>query len=136
MRALKETLSIIKAEGRENLNRFYAKLARAVRAGAGALGLEIFSKSPANAVTAISLPKEIDGNQLTKKLREDYGVTLAGGQEKLKGKIIRISSMGYTNEFDIVTAFSALEMALKDLGYKFTPGAGVKAVQEELLGNL
>ncbi len=79
------------------------------------------------------LPEGIDGSEVPKRLRNDYGVTFAGGQEKLKGKIVRIASMGYVNEFDIVTAISALEMVLNDLGHSFAAGVGVKAVQEELL---
>ena len=133
VRALKETLSLIKETGRDQITEHYIRLARAVRAGAAGLGLEIFSKSPSNAVTAITLPAGIDGAKVPAILSDKYGVTFAGGQEQLKGKIVRISSMGYINEFDIVTAFSALEMALKDLGHSFTEGSGVKAVQTELL---
>jgi len=133
VRALRETLALVKEAGRDHLTEHYGKLARAVRAGAEGLGLEIFSSSPSNAVTAIVLPESIEGAKVPQILRDKYGVTFAGGQEKLKGKIVRISSMGYINEFDIVTAFSAFEMVLKDLGYSFAEGAGVKAVQTELL---
>jgi serine---pyruvate transaminase len=133
VRALKETLSLIKEIGRGQITEHYTRLANAVRAGAAGLGLEIFSKSPSNALTAIMLPDAIDGAKVPAILSDKYGVTFAGGQEQLKGKIVRISTMGYINEFDIVTAFSAFEMALKDLGHSFTKGSGVKAVQTELL---
>jgi aspartate aminotransferase-like enzyme len=111
----------------------YARLAEAVRAGATALGLRLFSQAPSNAVTAIMVPEGVDAAGLLSFLREDLGVTFAGGQEKLKGKIFRICSMGYTNEFDILTAMSAVEFALKKVGYQFQPGAGVRAAQEVLL---
>jgi len=131
--ALKETLTMIRREGRENLMKLYGKLAAAVRAGAKAIGLQLFSRAPSNAVTAISIPPGIDETKLLDAvLRDELGVTFAGGQEKLKGKVFRICSMGYTNEFDILTAMSALEFALKKLGYKFEVGAGVKAAQEVL----
>ncbi len=131
--ALRETLAMIRKEGRENLLKLYAKLAAAVRAGATAMGLSLFSHAPSNAVTAINVPLGIDaGKLLDKTLRDEFGVTFAGGQEKLKGKIVRICSMGYTNEFDILTAMSALEFALKKQGYQFQVGAGVKAAQEVL----
>ncbi len=133
-RALKVTLGMIRQEGRENLLEHYLKLAKAIRAAAGALSLELFTQSPSNCVTAIKVPDGVDGTDLVKILREKYGVTFAGGQAKLKGKIFRISSMGYLNEFDILTAISALEMALGDLGYKFEKGSGVKAAQEVLSG--
>jgi len=131
--ALKETLAMIRREGRENLIRLYAKEAAAVRAAAKALGLQEFSHAPSNAVTAISIPPAVDAGKLLKVLSDEFGVTLAGGQEQLKGKIIRICSMGYTNEFDILSAISSLEFALKKQGYAFQPGAGVKAAQEVLL---
>ena len=41
------------------------------------------------------------------------GVTLAGGQDQWKGKIVRIAHLGYIDSFDIIIAISALEMALK-----------------------
>jgi aspartate aminotransferase-like enzyme len=131
--ALRETLAMIRGEGRDNLLRLYAKLAAAVRAGAAALGLEIYAQAPSNAVTPISVPEGVDGTKLLNILRDELGVTFAGGQPHLNGKIFRICSMGYTNEFDIVTAMSALEFALKKVGFQFEAGAGVKAAQEVLL---
>lgn len=134
LRALRETLAMIRLEGRENLIKLYAKLAAAVRAGAEALGLKLYSRAPSNAVTTICIPEGVDASQLLNViLRDELGVTFAGGQDQLKGKVFRICSMGYTNEFDIVTAISALETALKKVGYAFEPGAGVKAAQEVLL---
>jgi aspartate aminotransferase-like enzyme len=132
LRALLETLNMIRNEGRENLLQLYARLAKAVRAGATAIGLEPFSKAASNAVTPINVPEGIDGGELLNVLRDEFGVTFAGGQAKLKGKIFRVCSMGYTNEFDILTAMSALEFALKKLGYQFEAGAAVKAAQEVL----
>lgn len=132
LRALRETLRMVRSEGRDNLLQLYAKLARAVHAGTTAIGLELFSHAPSNAVTAVKVPEGIDAGELLNLLREEFGVTFAGGQAKLKGKIFRVCSMGYTNEFDILTAMSALEFALKKLGYQFEIGAGVKAAQEVL----
>ncbi len=132
LRALRETLSMIQREGRENLLQLYAKLAGAVREGATAIGLQLFAHAPSNAVTAVKVPEAIDAGELLNLLRDELGVTFAGGQAKLKGKIFRICSMGYTNEFDILTAMSALELALKKLGFQFEIGAGVKAAQEVL----
>ena len=57
-------------------------------------------------------------------MRDRYGVTVAGGQGQLKGKIVRIAHCGYFGAFDIVIALTALEMALRDLGHELEPGAG------------
>ena len=66
-------------------------------------------------------------------MRDIYGVTIAGGQAELKGKVFRIASMGYLNEFDIILALSCLEKVLYQMGYKFELGAGVRAAQEVFL---
>ncbi|MCX8022609.1 MAG: alanine--glyoxylate aminotransferase family protein [Syntrophorhabdaceae bacterium] len=126
---LRESLKMIKAEGLENVYRRIDGLARATREGAKALGLKIFAKNPSPAVTAICAPEGIDGQAIYKTLWKKYGVTGAGGQDQLKGKIFRIATLGYADKYDVITAISALEFTLRDLGYKFEMGAGVaKAV--------
>ena len=45
-------------------------------------------------------------------MRDSYGITIAGGQNQLKGKIARIAHCGYFGAFDIVTTIAALEMTL------------------------
>ena len=83
-----------------------------------------------NVLTAIVLPESVDGGKLVKTMRDTYGVSVAGGQGHLKGKIIRISHMGCIDEYDILTGISCLEKVLKELGYSFELGAGLKAAQE------
>ena len=108
-------------------------MAAALRKAMQALDLKIFAKNPANVVTSVCLPKNIDGEVMVAMLRNDYGVTIAGGQAHLKGKIIRIGSMGYMNEFDIITGISCIELVLSKMGYAFKHGVGVGAAQQELL---
>jgi aspartate aminotransferase-like enzyme len=126
---LRESLRIIKTEGLENVYKRIDKLAHATREGAKALGLKIFAKTPSPAVTAICAPEGIDGQAIYKTLWKKYGVTGAGGQDQLKGKVFRIATLGYADEYDVITAVAALEFTLRDLGYKFEVGKGVaKAV--------
>ncbi len=126
---LRESLKMIKEEGLENVYKRIDVLARATREGAQALGLKVFAKNPSPAVTAICAPEGIDGQAIYKTLWKKYGVTGAGGQDQLKGKIFRIATLGYADKYDVITAISALEFTLRDLGYKFQMGAGVaKAV--------
>ena len=122
---LRESLRIIKAEGLENVYKRIEKLAYATREGAKALGLKIFAKTPSPAVTAIYAPEGIDGQAIYKTLWKKYGVTGAGGQDQLKGKAFRIATLGYADEYDVITAIAALEFTLRDLGYKFEMGKGV-----------
>lgn len=130
---LKEALSIIKEIGRENLFSRFATLARATREGMVAMGLELFAPtSPSDSVTAVKVPDGIDGLGITKVLRETYGITAAGGQSRLKGKIFRIAHMGYVDRFDIIMTLAALEMTLEELGFDIEPGRGVRAAEEIL----
>jgi serine---pyruvate transaminase len=130
-RALDVALDLILQEGLERAFARHAVLARAARAGVEALGLERFGTDDpgANVVTAARLPDEVDGTQVPKLMRDRYGVTVAGGQGGLKGRIIRIAHCGYYGGFDIVIALTALGMALRDLGYDAEPGAGAAAAE-------
>jgi aspartate aminotransferase-like enzyme len=130
-RALDVALELIFAEGLESVYTRHALLARAARAGVEALGLERFGPDDenANVVTVARLPDDIDGAKVPKLMRDSYGVTIAGGQGHLKGKIARIAHCGYYGAFDIVVALTALEMALRDLGHDAEPGSGVAGAQ-------
>jgi len=132
--ALNESLKMIKDEGLENIFLRHKKMAEATRAAARALGLELLAPGDASdVVTSIKVPSGIDGQKLVKTMRDTYGVTIAGGQAELKGKIIRIAHMGYIDEFDIILAVACLEKVLSQMGYKFQLGAGVKAAEEVFL---
>ncbi len=126
---LRETLRLIREQGLEYLWQKYAVLAEATRRGVTALGLELFAKTPSNALTAVKIPESLQGPGFTAHLLEKYRVTVAGGQGPLKGKIFRIAHLGYYDTLDMMAMMSALEMTLADLGWEFEPGAGLKAVQ-------
>jgi aspartate aminotransferase-like enzyme len=130
-RALDVALELLLDEGLERVFERHAVLARAARAGVDALGLERFGPDDenANVVTVARLPDDIDGARVPKLMRDSYGVTIAGGQGHLKGRIARIAHCGYYGAFDIVIALTALEMALRDLGHEAESGAGVAAAQ-------
>lgn len=130
---LKESLRIIKSRGIENIFKAHGLLAKAARDGVSALGLKLFSKTPSNGVTAVVVPDGVDGEKLVKSMRDKYGVTIAGGQSELKGKIFRISHMGYVDKNDVIAAVSSLEFALAEQGHKFNNGDGVRAAQKTLL---
>jgi serine---pyruvate transaminase len=133
--ALDVALGMIEDEGIENVWARHALLAKATRAGAAALGLDLYGDPDerANVVTAISLPGSIDGKQVPKILRDSYGITANGGQSQLAGKILRIAHCGYFGGFDILTALSGLEMTLAQLGHPVEQGAGVGAAQQVFL---
>ena len=131
---LNESIKMLQAEGLERVLSRHDRLARATRAAAAAIGLTLFPKeSPSNALTAIEAPAGVDGQAIYKDLRVKYGITGAGGQDKLKGKIFRIAHLGYADTFDVITAVAGIEMVLKGLGHPVTLGKGVAAAQEILM---
>jgi aspartate aminotransferase-like enzyme len=130
---LNAALAMIEAEGPESVWARNRLLGRAAREGAKALGLELFSPDDdsSSMVTAVQMPDGIDGQEVYGLLRDRFGVVLAGGHGPLRGKVIRIGHMGYMNRFDIITALSALELVLGDLGYRApTAGAGAARAVE------
>jgi len=132
--ALNEALKMMRQDGLENIFLRHKKMADATRGAVRALGLELFAPSAASdVVTAVKVAPGLDGEKLVKTMRDTYGVTIAGGQAELKGKVFRIAHMGYIEEFDIIAGISCLEKVLHQMGYKFELGAGVKAAEEVFL---
>ncbi len=132
---LADVLRQIREETREGVFARTGRLAKATRAAVKALGLDLYAPdSPSDACTAVKMPAGVDGQAVKKALRERFGITVAGGQDQAKGKIIRIAHLGYADTFDVVTAVSALEMVLAGMGQKVNLGAGVGAALEVLGG--
>jgi len=128
---LQAALEMVEKEGIENVWKRHQILADATRAGVKALGLSLLSKRPGNVTTAIFSP--LDTGKLTKLMRDKYGVTMAGGQDHLKGKIVRVAHLGYMGKFDVIVGLSALEMAHTEMGHPLPLGVGVKAAEEVFL---
>lgn len=132
--ALIEVLRMLKEDGLEKVFLRHKKMADATRAAMKGMGLELFAPSASSdAVTAVNVPAGLDGEKLVKTMRDTYGVTIAGGQDELKGKVFRIAHMGFIEEFDIIAGISCLEKVLSQMGYKFQLGSGVKAAEEVFL---
>ena len=128
-----EALRQIKAEGLPAVLARHAWMAQATRAGIAAMDLELFAKHPCNVLTSVVVPEGIDGKKLVKRMREDYGVSVAGGQAHLVGKIFRLAHMGYMERFDVIIALSAMEMMLHDMGRPIELGKGVAAAEHILI---
>lgn len=132
--AIVESIRMIKDAGLDNRLKHYERLAKATRAAAKGLGLSLLAddKSISNVLTAIRLPEGIDGEKLLKTMRDTYGISVAPGQDQLKGKIIRMAHMGVIDEYDILTGIACFEKVLKEMGYKFELGSGLAAAQKYL----
>ena len=131
---LRRVLKDIREAGLENVFRRHNRLARATRAATAALGLKMVAPdSPADSATGVFVPDGVDGGKLVKALRDEFGVTMAGGQDQWKGKVVRIAHLGHVDNFDVVIGISALEMALKKFGAQVELGKGVAAAEEILM---
>ena len=125
-------LGMLLAEGLDAAFERHVRLGRACRAGAKALGLELFSPDDDRSavVTAVRAPEGVDSGDVVKGCRERFGVTLANGQGDLKGKIFRIGHIGWFDVFDITTALAAVELVLAELGADVERGNAVSAALE------
>ncbi|MFQ5520375.1 MAG: pyridoxal-phosphate-dependent aminotransferase family protein [Candidatus Methylomirabilia bacterium] len=130
---LRQALTMLEAEGLPNVFRRHDRLARATRAGAEALGLELFARAtPSPAITAVVSPRGMDGELVVKGFAKTHNITIAGGQGEMKGTLFRLGHMGYVGEFDVIVALSALEQVLTELGHPVDLGASIRAAQKVL----
>jgi aspartate aminotransferase-like enzyme len=132
VRGLDVALGLLLDQGLEKVFEHHVRLGRACREGVKAMGLELFSpdEDRSAVVTAFRVPDGVDGKAVVATLRDRYGVTMAGGQGDLEGKIFRIGHIGWYDIFDITTALAALELALADAGAEVERGAAVTQALE------
>ena len=124
---LNVALGLLLDEGMDAVFDRHVRLGRACRAGAKAMGLELFSPDDDSSavVTAIKSPPGVDAGELVTQLRERLGVQLAKGHGPLGSTVFRIGHIGYYDVFDVATALAAVELGLADLGAPVEPGVGV-----------
>jgi len=132
VRALNVALGLLLEEGLEAAFDRHARLGRACREGAKAMGLELFSPDEERSavVTAIRSPEGVDAAEIVSGLRDRFGITIANGQGELKGKIFRIGHIGWFDVFDITTALAAVELVLTDAGADIERGLAVTRALE------
>jgi serine---pyruvate transaminase len=132
IRALDVALGMIEKETLPGVFERHALLGRAAREAVKGMGLELFGPEDedANVVTVARTPEGVDGAAVPKLMRDRYGITIAGGQGHLKGRIVRIAHCGYYGAFDVLTSIAGLELALDELGFDVSFGAGTSRAQD------
>ena len=127
-------LEMIKEEGLEGIFKRHELFARATQAAVEALGLKFVAsdRSRAFVCTSVWAPDGMNSGELVKLMRNEFGVSIAGGQGKLKGKIFRLGHVGFFDQFDIMSQVAALELGLTELGHPVDIGAGVSAALKVL----
>jgi aspartate aminotransferase-like enzyme len=132
VRGLDAALSLLLERGLETAWERARRLGRACREGVKAMGLELYSpdEDRSAVVTAIRVPEGVDGLALVRDLRERFGVTVAGGQGELRGKVVRIGHIGAIELADVCAALAALEAVLAGFGHAVEEGASAARAAE------
>ncbi len=122
-------------EGLDSVFARHERLMNAVRSAARSMGLKLLNEddnTASRAITAIVPPAGIKADDVRKLMKEEFGITLADGQDNLKGKIFRIGHLGYVDPKDILACIACLEIVFSKLGSTIPWGKGVQAVQNVL----
>jgi aspartate aminotransferase-like enzyme len=132
--ALEAALTMMQAEGLEAIFARHDRHRRACQAAMKAIGLPLYAAEGHGSPSITAVATEgIDAEELRKKVKQRFDILLAGGQDHLKGKVFRIGHLGFVCDRDVLTAVSAIEATLQDLGLAAgAVGAGVAAAAAEL----
>jgi (S)-ureidoglycine-glyoxylate aminotransferase len=130
--AMSVATRLILEEGLPHRFRRHAVAASALRAGVAAMGLEMFA-DPAilsSTVACFKTPKGVEPAAVVARMRDQYGILIGTGLDRIRTTTLRIGTMGMTASPQyVLPTLSALEMTLRDLGAATEPGAGVAAAQ-------
>ncbi|MYA90105.1 MAG: aminotransferase class V-fold PLP-dependent enzyme [Boseongicola sp. SB0662_bin_57] len=130
LHGLRASVDMLKEEGLQNVFARHHRLASGVRAAAEAWGLRICAKGPewhSDTVTAILVPDGFDANDVIRTAYHSYNLSLGAGLNKVAGKVFRIGHLGWLNEIMVLQSLGGVELAMRDVGIPFEPGAGVGA---------
>lgn len=124
---------------RETLPKLFHRhtvMTKAVHAATKALNLELIAQdSPSHCLTAIAIPEKIGANNVKKVLDNDHFITVAGGQDELKGKIIRVAHFGALTPSDVRSFVQSFETTLTTLGAHIESGVGTVAMEDVFKAN-
>ncbi|MFC0186765.1 pyridoxal-phosphate-dependent aminotransferase family protein [Fictibacillus aquaticus] len=111
-----EVCAMIEEEGLDQVIKRHDLLKNMLREGLKALELPLLTsdETASPTITAVRTPTE-ETKKLKKLLLDKYGLSIAGGQKKLKGEIIRIGHMGYSTPYSMLQVLNAIEMATQQL---------------------
>jgi len=130
---LNAVLEYFDKQGLENVFRRHTILSKATTQGFESIGLENFAKGcTSTALSVIKSPEGIDAGDIIKGLKEKYGMIVAGGQDQAKGKIFRITHMGYVDKSDMISVIAGVEGILNEMNYPFDAGTGVSTASKIL----
>ncbi|TMN22901.1 pyridoxal-phosphate-dependent aminotransferase family protein [Lentibacillus cibarius] len=131
---LKQALAMMEEEGLDHVYKRHQTMKDMARAAFRALNIPLLTTDEAASPTVTAVkPDDFDPEALRKVLKNDFGLSIAGGQKHLKGNIFRIGHMGYCSPADLLQTITIIEIALHKVGKMVELGKGTKAAQETLL---
>jgi (S)-ureidoglycine-glyoxylate aminotransferase len=129
---MRAAVRLILEEGLQHRFQRHAVAGAAVRRGVAAMGLEMFPDASiySNTVSCVKTPRNIEPSAVVARMRDQYGILIGTGLDKMRTTTLRIGTMAMTaSPHYVLPTLSALELTLRDLGHKCEPGAGVAAAQ-------
>lgn len=126
IRALKEVLKHVNTAGIESFIKKHEILAHVTRETSKQMGLEIFPQIPSPSLTALKIPNGFDAEKIQEQMENEHNITIMGGQDHLKGKIIRIGHMGSIGKAETILCLEKLAITLHSMGAKVSPADTVK----------
>lgn len=128
---LHETLKMMEAEGLDEVYARHTLMKEMTRAAFRALAIPLLTndEDAADTVTAVQ-PDDFDAELFRKTIKKEFGLTVAGGQENLKGKIFRVGHMGYCSPSDVLQTIAMMEIGILKAGKSIELGKGVAAAQK------
>lgn len=136
IRGQRVALGLMQTQGLESIWARTAALAAATRSALKAIGLQLISVSPSDSVTGAYYPDVANDATFRAAMRDHHGLHMAGGQNgrgaQWKGKIFRLSHMGYVDAGDTLAALQAIEIELQRAGLSITAGAALTAASSRL----
>ncbi|QBP39929.1 pyridoxal-phosphate-dependent aminotransferase family protein [Paenisporosarcina antarctica] len=128
---LEQVLNLIDEEGLEQVYKRHTLMMQMTRAAFHAMGIPLLTSDEhaSPTVTAVK-PNDFDAEELRKVLKKEFGLSIAGGQQHLAGKIVRIGHMGYCSPADVLQIISTVEIGLQLIGKEIVLGTGTAAAQK------
>lgn len=128
---LQQVLQLMEEEGVQQVYERHDLMMKMTRAAFKALNIPLLASDEhaSPTVTAVQ-PNDFDAEAFRKVIKKEFGLSVAGGQQHLTGKIFRIGHMGYCSPADVLQTISAMEIGLKIIGKDIELGKGTAAAQQ------
>lgn len=131
IRALAVVLDLISQQGLKKLFHDIHRRAEFTRHFGIKLGFHLYSKSPSDSVTALTVPPQMDGQKIRLRLEQEHNITIMGGQDQAKGRIIRVGHMGYVQDQEMVHLVESLGHTLRHFDPDFMSLEHISNLTEE-----